>query len=61
MFIAIGIVVGLALVGGALYAAFAWPAKPLRRRNESDHAAWQDSGNVSTLGMNDPNGSGHGG
>jgi hypothetical protein len=56
MYIAIGIAVGLALIGGALFPAFAWPSKPLTRRDESDHGAWRDSGNVSALGMNDPNG-----
>jgi hypothetical protein len=44
--IALGVVLGLVLVGGAIALGFLWPTKPLQRRNESDHSPWQDSAGV---------------
>ena len=44
MEIVIGLVGGLVLVGGAIAVAFLAPSKPLKKRTETDHSGWNDSG-----------------
>jgi hypothetical protein len=46
MEIIIGVVIGLVLVGGAIAIAFRAPSKPLKKRSESDHDDWNDSGGI---------------
>ncbi len=46
MMIALGLALGLVLVGGAIALGFLWPTKPLKRRNDSDHSPWRDSAGI---------------
>ena len=44
----VGIMLGAAIVFGAIVLAVRHPTKPLKRRNNTDHGGWNDTNGSST-------------